>query len=54
MKMKKKPWSREERYTLEKHYGKISVREVQELLPDRTEGSIRKQAAYLRKRGWRV
>jgi|TARA_X000001382_G_scaffold105800_1_gene81088 hypothetical protein len=53
-KYEKKPWTREERALLEKYYGTITVAELQKLLPDRTDGSIRKQVSYLRKRGWRI
>ena len=38
---------------LKEHYSKMTVGELQEThLPRRTENSIRKQVAYLRKRGW--
>ena len=50
---KKRPWSIRERVMLKEHYSKMSVTELQEkVLPSRTENSIRKQVAYLRKRGW--
>jgi hypothetical protein len=49
----KRPWSIRERVMLKEHYSKMSVVELQEThLPRRTENSIRKQVAYLRKRGW--
>ena len=50
----KKPWSRGERIVLEKWAGLRTVREISEMLPDRTETSVRKQIEYLRKHGWRV
>jgi len=50
----KKPWSREERALLEKYSRKATARELTAFLPNRTEGAIRKQISYLRKRGWRV
>ena len=38
---------------LKEHYSKMTVAQLQEAhLPSRTENSIRKQVAYLRKRGW--
>ena len=38
---------------LKEHYSGMTVAELQEkVLPHRTENSIRKQVAYLRKRGW--
>jgi len=48
----KRPWSHEERKSLRAHYGKVPMRDMLSLLPDRTENSIRKQVHYLRKRGW--
>ena len=39
---------------LEKWAGLRTVREIAEMLPDRTETSVRKQIEYLRKHGWRV
>jgi len=50
----KKPWTREERALLEKYSRKATARELTAFLPNRTEGAIRKQITYLRKRGWRV
>lgn len=50
--VKKKPWSREERYTLKKFYGLISIDELLLKLPGRTEQSVYSQVYYLRKRGW--
>jgi len=52
-KYSKRPWSIRERVMLREHYGTMPVSELQEShLPNRTENSIRKQVAYLRKRGW--
>ena len=48
----KKPWSIRERVLLKEYYNNCTVEELLELLPGRTENSIRKQVSYLRKRGW--
>ncbi len=48
----KQPWSHEERKFLKEHYGKMSVRRLCDLMPHRSENSIRKQVHYLRQRGW--
>ena len=45
-------WRREERDILKQYYGVISIEELQEMLPNRSEGSIRGQVAYLKKCGW--
>ena len=51
----KQPWSIRERVMLQEHYSKMTVVQLQQdHLPSRTENSIRKQVAYLRKRGWRI
>jgi len=52
MNYEKRPWSREERHVLKKHYGIIPLQELLVLLPGRTETSIYSQVHYLRKRGW--
>jgi len=52
-KYSKRPWSIRERVMLREYYSSMPVAELQEkLLPNRSENSIRKQVAYLRKRGW--
>lgn len=48
----KKPWTFSERQWLKQNYGKMTVREMEEHLPGRTENSIRKQVHYLRRRRW--
>lgn len=49
---KKKPWTYNERQYVRDNYGKIPLQELLQGLPGRTENSVRKQVAYLRKRGW--
>lgn len=48
----KKPWTQSERQLLREKYGRVTMHHLLELLPDRSENSIRKQVYYLRKRGW--
>ena len=50
---KRKPWSMKEKGLLSQHYYKLPLAELQELLPERTENSIRKQVSYLKSKGWR-
>lgn len=52
-KYKKKPWTEAERNTLKAYYFNASIDEVMDMIPDRTERSIRNQVSYLRKRGVR-
>lgn len=48
----KRPWTMDERNLLRRHYHASSEEELQQLFPDRTINSIRKQVQYLKKRGW--
>ena len=48
----KKPWTHEERNLLRNYYYCKNEDELLEILPDRSINSIRKQVAYLKKRGW--
>ncbi len=48
----KKPWSHRERLLLKEVYGVSTEEQLLELFPNRTYNSMRKQVAYLRKRGW--
>jgi|GEM_PF-2317703 hypothetical protein len=52
-KYKRKPWTDVERKTLAAHYFYQDIESMMNMLPDRTEQSIRNQVAYLRKRGYR-
>jgi hypothetical protein len=52
-KYKKKPWSELERRTLREYYYHISIDELMEMIPDRSERAIRNQVLYLKKRGVR-
>ena len=52
MKSGNRQWTREERIILGKKYYELPLKELMNLLPDRTESSIRSQVYYLRKRGW--
>ena len=45
----KRPWSIRERMVLKNHYKSMSMERLVNELPGRTENSIRKQVAYLRK-----
>ena len=49
-KYKKKPWTELERNTLRAYYFNASIDEVMDMIPDRSERSIRQQVSYLRKR----
>ena len=49
---KKKPWSHRERLLLKESYRESTETQLLELFPNRTYNSVRKQVAYLRKRGW--
>ena len=49
--VRNKYWTRDERHILQLNYGKEGI---QELLPGRTLAAIHNQAAYLRKRGWKL
>ena len=48
----KQPWSSEERQVLRDYYYILDMELLLEVLPIRTPNSIRKQVAYLKKRGW--
>jgi hypothetical protein len=48
----KRPWTQAERNLLRNNYYFKSEAELLELFPDRSINSIRKQVAYLKKRGW--
>jgi len=48
----KKPWTQDERQLLRDNYGRVTMKTMLDLLPGRSENSIRKQVHYLRKRGW--
>ena len=49
----KRPWTDEERKTLQREYNSYTTRELQELyFPDRSINAIIKQVHYLKKRGW--
>jgi len=50
--MKKRPWTVKEKQTLKLYYGVLSIDDVCDMLPGRTENSIYKQVSYLRQRGW--
>ena len=50
--MKKRPWTVIEKQTLKRYYGVLSIEDLLELLPGRTQNSIYKQVSYLRQRGW--
>jgi len=49
---KVKSWTMKECELLKKHYNQVSMQELLELLPDRTENSIYKKVQSLRKKGW--
>ena len=48
----KQPWSDSERHVLRDYYYVLGMEHLLEILPGRTPNSIRKQVAYLKKRGW--
>ena len=48
----KQPWSTAERHVLRDYYYVLGMEHLLEVLPGRTPNSIRKQVAYLKKRGW--
>lgn len=48
----KQPWSSDERNVLRDYYYILDMQALLDVLPDRTPNSIRKQVAYLKKRGW--
>jgi|TARA_B100001059_G_scaffold80792_1_gene78726 hypothetical protein len=48
----KQPWSTSERHVLRDYYYVLGMEHLLEVLPGRTPNSIRKQVAYLKKRGW--
>jgi len=48
----KKPWTQNERNLLRLHYHLKNEEELLEMFPGRTINAIRKQAFYLKKRGW--
>lgn len=50
---KKKPWTVDERKLLALHYFNTDIDHVSEMLPGRSQQSIRNQVSYLRKRGYR-
>lgn len=48
----KQPWSTSERQVLRDYYYILSIENLIQVLPGRSPNSIRKQVAYLKKRGW--
>jgi len=48
----KRPWTHTERNLLRLHYYLKTEDELLQMFPDRSINSIRKQVAYLKKRGW--
>ena len=48
-KYEKQPWTTDERHALRDFYYVLSMLDV---LPGRSPNAIRKQVAYLKKRGW--
>lgn len=48
----KRPWTHTERNLLRNQYYFKTEQELLEIFPDRSINSIRKQVAYLKKRGW--
>lgn len=50
--MRRKSWTKLERQILKDNYNIISLYNLLELLPGRTETSITSQVYFLRKRGW--
>jgi len=48
----KQPWSDSERHVLRDYYYVLGMEHILEILPGRSPNSIRKQVAYLKKRGW--
>lgn len=50
--MKKQPWTLKEKQILKWYYGVLSIDDLCDLLPGRTQNSIYKQVSYLRQRGW--
>ena len=48
----KQPWSADERRVLRDYYYVLDMEAILEVLPGLTPNSIRKQVAYLKKRGW--
>lgn len=48
----KRPWTHSERNMLRNNYYSMTEEELLQEFPDRTINSIRKQVAYLKKRGW--
>jgi DNA polymerase II small subunit/DNA polymerase delta subunit B len=52
-KYKNKPWTERERKHLTQYYHHASIDEMCDMLPDRTEQSVRNQVNYLKKRGIR-
>ena len=50
----KTPWTYEERCTLKKFYGKVTIEELLIILPNRSKKSIYSQVYYLRKRKWSI
>lgn len=51
-KMKKQMWKSREVEVLRKHYNEVSMEQLLEMLPGRTENSIYKKVQYLRKKGF--
>ena len=45
-------WKSREVEVLRKHYNEVSMQELLEMLPGRTENSIYKKVQYLRKKGF--
>jgi len=51
-KMKKQMWKSKEVEVLRKHYNEVSMEQLLEMLPGRTENSIYKKVQYLRRKGF--
>jgi len=50
--MKKQMWKSKEVEVLRKHYNEVSMEQLLEMLPGRTENSIYKKVQYLRRKGF--
>lgn len=53
-KNKTKPWTTAERQILVDYYKIIPMEQLLEMLPERTAGSVRGQASWLKARGWNI
>ena len=51
-KYEKQPWTSDERNVLRDYYYVLSMEQLLDILPGRSPNAIRKQVAYLKKRGW--